>query len=164
LDDEGVIVPLAEQDRSRYNRSLVDRGIRHLAASATGDRWTRWHLEAGIAFEHTTASSVGETNWSRIVEYYDALMALAPSPVVALNRAVALAEVGGIVAARDALASIAADPKLADYSFFWAARADIERRDGHADEARRFYRRAIELAKSRAERLSYERRLRSLEN
>jgi RNA polymerase sigma-70 factor (ECF subfamily) len=164
LDDGGVIVPLAEQDRARWNRSLLERGVQHLGASATGDGFTRWHLEAGIAFEHTSASSVAETNWGRIVEYYDALMALSPGPVVALNRGLALAELRGPDAGREALASLADDPKLAAYSFFWAARADIERRSGHTAEARALYQRAVALAKSRAERLSYERRLRDLEN
>jgi RNA polymerase sigma-70 factor (ECF subfamily) len=159
LDEEGVIVPLAEQDRTRYDRSLVERGVRHLGASATGDRLTPWHLEAGIAFEHTSAPSVERTNWERIVELYDGLMSLGPGPIVALNRAVALAELRGLDAGREALAALAADPKLARYSFFWAARADIERRSGRAAEARAFYERAVALAKSRAERLSYERRL-----
>jgi RNA polymerase sigma factor (sigma-70 family) len=158
LDDEGVIVPLAEQDRSRWDRDLMGRGLRHLGESATGDGYTRWHLEAGIAFEHTSASTMAETNWARIVEYYDALMALAPGPVVALNRGLALAEVHGLDAGRRALASLAEDPKLAEYSFYWAARADIERRAGRAGEARVLYQRAMVMARSRAERLSYERR------
>jgi len=164
LDDEGVIVPLAEQDRSRWNRALVDRGVRHLGESATGDHWTRWHLEAGIAFEHTCASSIAETSWARIVEYYDALMALSPGPVVALNRGLAIAELRGLDAGRDALAALADHPKFARYSFYWAARADIERRTGRAAEAAPLYRRAVALAKGRAERLSYERRLRDLED
>lgn len=159
LCDDDVIVPLAEQDRSRWDRTLVDRGLRHLAASATGDRLTRWHLEAGIAFEHTSAVSVQSTNWARIVEYYDALATLSPGPVVALNRALAIAELRGLEAGRQALAALVDEPKLAQYSFFWAARADIERRARRMPEAHEFYHRAITLAKSRAERLSYQRRL-----
>jgi RNA polymerase sigma factor (sigma-70 family) len=107
LDEGGVVVPLAEQDRSRWDRSLVDRGLRHLGESATGDHWTRWHLEAGIAFEHTRAASVAETNWGRIVAYYDALSELAPSPVIALNRGLAVAELLGLEAGRGALESLA---------------------------------------------------------
>ncbi|MGZ3455592.1 MAG: RNA polymerase sigma factor [Polyangiales bacterium] len=164
LSEDGVFVPLVEQDRSRWDRSLVERGVVHLAESAGGVRLTRWHLEAGIAFEHTSAASVAETNWARIVEYYDALTALSPGPVVALNRAVALAEVGGLEAGRSALTPLESDPKLANYSFYWAARADIERRSGRTQEAKALYQRAITLAKSRAERLSYEKRMRTLEN
>jgi RNA polymerase sigma-70 factor (ECF subfamily) len=164
LSEDGVIVPLGEQDRSRWDRALIARGIAHLGAGAAGDGWTRWHLEAGIAFEHTTAPSVEATNWERIVAYYDALWAISPGPVVALNRGLALAELRGLDAGRAALAALADDPKLSGYSFFWAARADIERRNGRVAEAQALYQRAIALAKSRAERLSYERRLRDMQN
>jgi RNA polymerase sigma factor (sigma-70 family) len=164
LDDEGVLLPLSEQDRSRWDRSLIERGVRHLGASATGDRFSRWHLEAGIAFEHTNAASVDETSWERIVELYDALLALAPGPIVALNRGLAVAQLRGPDAGRAALAALADDPKLARYSFLWAALADLERRARRVAEATAHYRRAITLAKSGAERASYERRLRALEN
>jgi RNA polymerase sigma-70 factor (ECF subfamily) len=125
---------------------------------------TRWHLEAGIACEHTMASSVQETDWRRIVDLYDALMAVAPGPVVALNRGLAIAELRGLEAGRQALQAAAEDEKLARYSFLWAALADIERRAGRPTEARRLYARAIELASSQAERLGYERKLRLLAN
>ncbi len=162
LADDGGFVPLAEQDRARWDRALVDRGVGHLGASAGGDGWTRWHLEAGIAFEHTRAPSVAATDWARIVGYYDALVALAPSPVVAMNRALAIAELRGLDAGRDELAALAEDAKLAEYSFFWAARADVERRSRRGEEARAFYRRASALARSRPERITYERRLAEL--
>ena len=84
--------------------------------------------------------------------------------VVALNRGLALAELHRLDAGREALALLADDPKLAQYSFFWAALADLERRSARPAEARALYRRAASHAKSRAERLSYERRMRSLEN
>jgi RNA polymerase sigma factor (sigma-70 family) len=164
LDDEGVLVPLADQDRSRWDRVLLERGILHLGASAAGQALTRWHLEAGIAFEHTRAASVAETDWPKIAAYYDALLALAPGPIVALNRGVALAELHGLQAGRDDLERLRDDPRLARYSFFWAALADLARRAGRASEARPLYRRAIDLARSRAERASYERRLAALEN
>jgi RNA polymerase sigma factor (sigma-70 family) len=164
LDEEGVIVPLAEQDRSLFDRALFERGTYHLGASAGGQRLTRFHLEAGIAFEHTRAGSLGETDWARIVEYYDALVAASPGPIVSLNRALAVAELLGLDAGRAALSPLENDPKLAEYSFFWAALADIERRSGHDEEARPLYERATRLAKSRAERASYERRLRKLGN
>jgi RNA polymerase sigma factor (sigma-70 family) len=164
LDEAGALVPLAEQDRSRWDRALIERGIAHLGGSAHGERMTRWHLEAGIAFEHATAPSVTETNWAKIVEYYDALTTVSPGPVVALNRALALAELRGLDAGRGALARLDGDPQLARYSFFWAARADVERRAGRNAEAREHYVRAVALAKNRAERLSYEKRLRGLEH
>jgi RNA polymerase sigma factor (sigma-70 family) len=159
LDPDGVFVPLARQDRSRWNRALLERGLQHLGESAGGVRWTRWHLEAGIAFEHSTAPSIGRTNWERIVAYYDELLVLSPSPVIAMNRGLAVAELRGLDAGRAALCALEGDPKLASYSFYWAARADIERRSGHAPQAAALYRRAIALSKSRAEAGSYERRL-----
>src|SRR5262249_44604968 len=102
LGERGAVALLAPQDRSRWDRSLVERGVHHLAASATGEEWSRWHLEAGIALEHTIAPSLAETSWGKIALYYDALMDLAPGPVVAMNRALALAEVHGLDAGRDA--------------------------------------------------------------
>jgi RNA polymerase sigma-70 factor (ECF subfamily) len=162
LDEHGVFVPLAEQDRSRWDRSLISRGVIHLGQCATGTHASRWHIEAGIACEHTIAPSVQATDWRRIVEFYDTLLVLAPGPVVALNRALAIAELQGLDAGRDALADVANDARLGAYSFYWAAAADLERRAGNAAEARTLYERAMSLAKSRAERLGYEQKLRLL--
>jgi len=159
LDEHGVFLPLAEQDRARWDRSLIERGVLHLAAAATGEQLGRWHLEAGIACEHAIAAALDDTNWARIVELYDQLLRIAPSPVVALNRALAVAELRGLDAGRAALAALADDVKLADYPFFWGARADVERRAGRPDQARPLYERAVALSRSRAEREAYQRRL-----
>jgi RNA polymerase sigma factor (sigma-70 family) len=163
LDPEGVLMPLEDQDRSQWDHSLINRGVVHLAEAATGERLTRWHLEAGIACEHTTAPSVRETDWRRIVELYDELLALAPGPIVALNRALAVAEVSGLDAARQALLAMKDDKRLAGYPFFWAALADVERRSGRPAHARPLYQRATTLARSRAERVAYERRIERLD-
>jgi predicted RNA polymerase sigma factor len=157
VDVDGALVPLGEQDRTRWDRALIDRGVRHLGDSATGVAWSRWHLEAGIAFEHARAPTLADTRWETIVEYYDALATLAPGPIVALNRGLAIAEVRGIAAGRVELAALAQEPKLASYSYYWAARADLERRDGRAADARAFYERAISHARSDAERRAYAR-------
>jgi RNA polymerase sigma-70 factor (ECF subfamily) len=163
LDAEGVFVPLAEQDRSRWDRRLIERGLAHLAASATGDRMSRWHLEAGIACEHTVALSVGETAWDRIVGFYDVLMVQSPGPIVALNRALAVAERDGVEEGRRQLVAVAGDKKVARYPFYWAALADLQRRADRYGEARSSYERAIELSRSPAEKASYRRRLDLLE-
>jgi RNA polymerase sigma-70 factor (ECF subfamily) len=163
LDDADVFVPLAEQDRTRWDRSLIERAVLHLAEASTGDRLTRWHLEAGIACEHTIAPSVRETDWQRIVDLYDALVAAAPSPIISMNRALAVAELRGLDAGKKELRALAGDPKLSEYSFYWAALADVERRAGRKAEARPLYERAAGLARTRAERLSYERRLKLLD-
>jgi RNA polymerase sigma-70 factor (ECF subfamily) len=163
LDAEGVFVPLEDQDRGRWDSALIERGLAHLAASAAGDRMSRWHLEAGIACEHAVAPSVGETDWDRIVAFYDLLVAQSPGPVVALNRALAVAERDGIEEGRRQLVAVADDKKLARYPFYWAALADLQRRADRHAEARSSYERAIELSRSPAERASYRRRIELLE-
>jgi RNA polymerase sigma factor (sigma-70 family) len=163
VDDQGVFIPLEHQDRRRWDRALVERGLQHLARSATGHHMSRWHLEAGIACEHAIAPSLEETDWDRIVDLYDLLVQRSQSPVVALNRALALAERDGVEVGRRELLALADDPKLSNYPFYWAARADLERRAERLATARSDYQRAIALARSPAERVSYERRLDLLE-
>jgi RNA polymerase sigma factor (sigma-70 family) len=163
VDEQGVFVPLEDQDRCRWDRALIERGLAHLARSATGERMSRWHLEAGIACEHAIAPSVRETDWNRIVVLYDLLLRQSPSPVVALNRALALAERDGVDEGRRALMALASDRKLSTYPFYWAARADLERRAEQPAAARSSYERAIAFARSSAERVSYERRLELLD-
>jgi hypothetical protein len=90
LDAEGVFVPLEEQDRTRWDWALIERGLGHLAASAAGDRMSRWHLEAGIACEHAVAPSVRATDWGRIVAFYDLLVAQAPGPSATGSRRAAV--------------------------------------------------------------------------
>ena len=163
LDAEGVFIPLAEQDRSRWDRALIERGLAQLAASAVGDRMSRWHLEAGIACEHVVAPSVGETDWDRIVTFYDVLMAQSPGPIVALNRALAVAERDGVEEGLRELVAVVDDKKLARYPFYWAAFADLQRRADRRAEARSSYEHAIELSRSPAERASYQRRVELLD-
>jgi RNA polymerase sigma factor (sigma-70 family) len=163
LDADGAFVPLEEQDRARWDRSLIERGLAYLAASAGGERMSRWHLEAGIACEHAVAMSVRETDWARVVALYDLLMAQSPGPIVALNRALAVAERDGVEAGRRELVAVAGDRKLARYPFYWAAVADLQRRAEKHAEARSSYERAIEFSRSTAERAAYRRRIELLE-
>jgi RNA polymerase sigma factor (sigma-70 family) len=163
LDEGGVFVPLAEQDRARWDHELIERGLAHLAASAAGGAMSRWHLEAGIACEHVVAPSIVATDWSRIVDFYDQLASRSPSPIVVLNRALAVAERDGAEEGCRHLVAIAEEKKVADYPFYWAARADLERRSGREEDARSSYERAIELSRGRAERDSYRRRVELLE-
>ena len=99
---------------------------------------SRWHLEAGIACEHAIAPSIQKTDWDRIVGFYQVL-AQSWSPVVALNRALALAERDGLDAGRRELIALAGERKLSRYPFYWAARADLERRAGRHAAAREHY-------------------------
>jgi RNA polymerase sigma-70 factor (ECF subfamily) len=153
---------LEDQDRSRWDRARIERGLIHLAHAATGDHLSRWHLEAGIACEHAIAPSVPETDWERIISFYQVLAEQSPSPIVALNRALAVAERDGVAEGRRELIALAHEPKLSRYPFYWAARADLERRAGRQAAAREYYEHAIALARSPAERTSYERRIEGL--
>ena len=162
LDADLIFVPLAEQDRTRWNTELIGRGVAHLASAAEGTTVTRWHLEAGIACEHTVAASLGATHWARIVDLYDALLAFAPGPIVELNRALAVAELRGVSAGLHALNALKDSARLETYPFYWAARADLERRGGQRTAARAMYQRAVDVARNYAERAAYQRCLAQL--
>jgi RNA polymerase sigma-70 factor (ECF subfamily) len=120
---------------------------------------SEYHLEAAIAATHALAPSAEETPWADIVELYDALMRIRPSPVVALNRAVALAEQLGPERGLEALRSIPGAERLAAYPFYPAALGELELRRGHVTEARRHLRAAHRLARNPTERGFLERRL-----
>ena len=109
LDEHGVFVPLEDRDRSRWDRARIERGLMHLARSATGDHMSRWHLEGGIACEHAIAPSIQKTDWDRIIGFYQVLAQQSWSPIVALNRALAVAERDGIDAGRRELIALAGE-------------------------------------------------------
>jgi RNA polymerase sigma factor (sigma-70 family) len=159
-DPEGQLVPLEEQDRRRWDAALVARGFAALAASAQGEQVTELHLEAAIAAKHTSAPSWDATDWGGIVALYDRLLALRPTPVVALNRVVALGQAQGPAAGLAALAQIPGLPLLQDYVFLAATQADLLRRAGRLAQAVPHYLRAQQLSRSDAERRFFARRLR----
>jgi len=148
LDGAGDLSPLLEQDRSRWDSELIARGLALLERSATGSEVTIYHLEAGIAAAH----AVEETDWALIVSLYDRLITLAPSPVVALNRAVAVAERDGPAQGIDELLAIADRSRLERYPFYPAAIGELELRRGNLDAARFQFSAALTLARNAAER------------
>lgn len=158
-DPEGELLLLAEQDRSLWHRELMHQGLRHLAASAAGDELTEFHLQAGIAACHAMASSYEETDWQRILSLYDQLMALNRSPIIALNRAVALSMVHGPKAAIAALRKIADLPSLQSYALLPATFGDLHYQLGEHEVAASYYRRAIKLAGTSPERRFLRKRL-----
>src|SRR5690606_2084879 len=107
--------------RSRWDRRLVAEGLALLERSAAGDQLSSYHVEAAIAAVHASASTLEETDWSAIVALYDRLMAIAPSPIVALNRAIAVAESEGPERGLGELAAITERDRLANYPFYSAA-------------------------------------------
>jgi RNA polymerase sigma factor (sigma-70 family) len=158
-DAAGELVLLEDQDRSRWNQALLARGFAALAQSAAGDRVTETHLEAAIAAKHAAAPSWQAVDWPGIVDLYDRLLALRPTPVVALNRAVAIGHAQGPPAGLAALDDIQGLERLDDYLFLSATRADLLRRAGRPAEAIPHYQRARELARSDPERRFFTRRL-----
>src|SRR5215510_2478453 len=112
IDESGDLHPLVEQDRVRWNGELLERGFRLLEQSAAGPAVSAYHVEAAIAAAHATARTPADTDWVQIVGLYDRLMTLAPSPVVALNRAIAIGQRDGAERGLDALHAIAGVERL----------------------------------------------------
>jgi len=151
LADDGSLLLLAEQDRASWDRRLLSEGFRRLGASAEGSRLTSWHLEAAIAAQHALSATFEGTDWRAIRALYDLLLAARPTPVVALNRAIAVGMAEGPAAGLSALAGIPGRDRLARYPFLPAAVAEFERRAGRPARAAEALRQALALARSPAE-------------
>lgn len=149
----GELVPLGEQDRGAWDASLVTEGHRlvreRLAAAAAGVAPGRYQILAAISAVHTSARDVRDTDWSQVVALYDQLVRLDPSPIIALNRAIAVAELAGPEVALAAVDRL--EDTLAGYHAFHATRADLLRRLGRSQQSRAAYDTAIELAGNTAE-------------
>ncbi len=159
LNQAGELQVLAAQDRSRWEKQSLAAGARHLSASTAGEVVTRLHLEAGIAACHTLAPDEASTNWWRIRELYDQLLALDPSPIVALNRAVAIARCAGADAGLAALGAIPNRQALARNHLFHAVSAEFRLATGDRLGAAENLRRALALATIPVERNFLQRRL-----
>ncbi len=158
----GDLVLLADQDRSRWNRDQIAEGMSLVERALQSRRAGAYTIQAAIAAVHAEAPSAEATDWQQIVGLYDALLRVEPSPVVELNRAVAVAMRDGPAAALTLVNAILARGDLADYHLAHAARADLCRRLGDAEAARASYRRAIALVRQQPERRFLERRLSEL--
>ena len=163
LDESGDLNPLSDQDRARWDSRLVEQGFAFLDRSAVGRELTAYHLEAAIAAIHVTAASVDDTDWGTIVELYDRLMAVAPSPVVSLNRAIAIGQHEGADRGLEELQSIPDRDRLRTYPFLPAAFGEFELRRGRREAAREHFAAALDLARNPTERRFLERRLRACE-
>lgn len=126
VDANGALLRLKDQDRARWDQSLIARGMYHLATSTGGEEMTAYHLQAGIAAEHCYARDYSATNWSRIVELYDQLVRIDNSPVAALNRAVAVGRLRGPRAGKEAVSAINRLHKLDSYHLMHAAMGEFE--------------------------------------
>ena len=161
---EGDLVLLEDQDRKRWNRDQIVEGIALVRIALSSQRFGPYTLQAAIAAIHAAAPSFAATDWSQIVSLYDLLLQVAPSPVVEINRAVALAMRDSPQAGLALIDTILARGDLADYHLAHAARAELLRRMGRTAEARRSYQRALSLAQQEPEQRFLKRRLFNLEN
>jgi RNA polymerase sigma-70 factor (ECF subfamily) len=150
--DDGRLLLLAEQDRSQWDRREISEGIALVHEALRRRPPGRFALMAAIAAVHAEATSWDETDWREVVALYDVLVQLWPSPVVALNRAIAVGLADGPGAGLTALDAVAGNPQLAGYSYLSAARADFLRRLGRPDEARTSYEEALLLTENAIER------------
>jgi len=149
---DGVLVPLEDQDRSRWDGALIAEGVATLDEAIATGRAGAYQVQAAIAACHATAPDAASTDWRQIAALYDRLARLAPSPVVDLNRAVAVAMADGLDAGLALVDELAASGRLAGYHLLPATRADLLRRAGRTAEARTAYEQALELAPTGAER------------
>jgi RNA polymerase sigma factor (sigma-70 family) len=163
VDKEGNILRLQEQDRRRWNRPMIARGMFHLAQSAGGEEISQYHFQAAIAACHTAAKDYESTDWPRILSLYDQLIRIDDSPVVALNRAVAVASVHGPKAGIEALELIQDRGKLSSYHLLYSIRAELEIRLNRRETAADFFRKALEFAETKSERAFLTKRLRACE-
>ncbi|HEX6043857.1 MAG TPA: RNA polymerase sigma factor [Pyrinomonadaceae bacterium] len=161
LDADGDLVVLEEQDRSRWNRPQIDEALSLIDDALSGTAGP-FALEAAIAAEHCKAARPQDTDWRRIVECYDLLQELMPSPIVALNRAVAVGMADGPQSALPLIDELAESGELDSYHLLHAARADMLRRVGSNREAAESYKLALGLVSNDSERRFLERRLREV--
>jgi RNA polymerase sigma-70 factor (ECF subfamily) len=161
-DAAGELILLDEQDRSRWNRAYIEEGSALVREALSSQRAGAYSIQAAIAAVHAEAPTPGDTDWSEIVGLYDLLLRLTPSPIVALNRAVAIAMRDGPEVGLDTLDALLADGELDKYQLAHAARADFCRRLGRHAEARQAYARAIELTAQGPARRFLEKRLAAL--
>jgi RNA polymerase sigma-70 factor (ECF subfamily) len=163
VDGEGNLLRLQEQDRTRWHQPMIARGMYHLAQSAAGGELTEYHLQAGMAACHCSAKDHESTDWRQILSLYDRLLQFDASPVVALNRAVALAEVTGPQAAIDAVHAIENVQSLEDYHLFHAVLGEFEFQLDHLAAAASHFRKALGLAEIKSEQAFLAKRLQACE-
>lgn len=158
-DAAGNLIALFDQDRTLWDRARLNEGMCLLELSASGTELTAYHIEAAIASVHAAAPRAEDTDWSRIISLYDALMRLNASPIVALNRAIAVAQRDGPERGLDAIKAIANLDRLANYPFYPAALGELELRSGNAERARAHVQEALAKARNPMERRFFEQRL-----
>ena len=161
LDSEGNLLRLKEQDRTRWDQTMIARGMSRFAQSAAGDELSEYHLQAGIAACHCAAKDYESTDWRQILSLYDRLIEFDQSPVVALNRAVAFAKIHGPEAGITAVVAIRSSQALKSYYLLYAVLGEFESQLDHKKAAAEHFRRSFELAETTSERAFLLKRLQS---
>lgn len=151
-DENGDLRPLAEQDRDRWDHDLIGKGFRAMTLAQSGDRLSHYHIEAGIAACHAAAPSYDETDWSAIRQFYDQLVRMKPSPIISLNRAVAVTMTDGPRAGLAALDVISDATELKHYALLPATRGEFYYRLGEYDRAATEFKKALSLSAVEPER------------
>jgi RNA polymerase sigma factor (sigma-70 family) len=159
IDSSGNLTTLFDQDRSRWDQELVVEGLQMLDLSASGSELTEYHVEAAIASVHARAPRAEDIDWQAIVQLYDTLMKIRPSPIVELNRAIAVAQSEGPERGLEEIKAISDSERLASYPFYSAAFGELEFRRGRRQIAREHFRAALSHARNPMERHFLERRI-----
>lgn len=163
VDAAGDLNSLADQDRSKWDRKLISEGLNYLDLAASGPSITEYHIEAAISSVHAIATRLEDTGWHEIVLLYDRLMTIHPSPIVALNRAIAIAQRDGPERGLEEIDSITDADRLHSYPFYAAALGELELRRGKYDSASAHFLTAIGLARNEMERRFLKQRLSACE-
>ena len=161
-NEQGEYIPLAEQDTALWDWQMIEEAEALLVRASALGSIGRYQLEAALQSAHVSRQRTGHANWADVVQLYDALWAISISPVVAINRALAIAELHGASAGLAAMPNVAADARLAEYQPYWAVRAELLAKTNAQDEARRAYEIAIGLERDPAVRRFLQARLSAL--
>ena len=164
VDGAGNLLLLKEQNRTRWDQPMIARGMFHFAQSAAGEEITEYHLQAGIAASHCAAKDYESTDWRQILSLYDRLVEFDDSPVIALNRAVVVANIHGPGAGLDAVAAIQGREKLDSYYLLYAVLGEFEAQLNDPLAAAGYFRRSLQLAETKSEQLFLSKRFRACED
>ncbi|PWT95250.1 MAG: hypothetical protein C5B52_18200 [Bacteroidetes bacterium] len=151
LDSKGNILVLKNQDRNLWDREMIRLGLYYLNASAEGEQISRYHLEAAIAAEHVMAPTYEQTNWENIIRFYDLLIEMHPSPVIELNRAIAISELHGAESGIREIENIRDLPLLKNYYLLPATLGELCQRMNDNEQARKYFSQAMHLTNSPSE-------------
>jgi RNA polymerase sigma-70 factor (ECF subfamily) len=163
VDGEGNLLRLKEQDRTRWDQPMIARGMFHFAQSAAGDELTEYHLQAGVTACHCAAKDYESTDWQQILSLYDRLVEFDDSPVIALNRAIVVANIHGPKAGLDAVAAIQNRDKLDSYYLLYAVLGEFEAQLNDPAAAAGYFRKSMQLAETKSEQQFLSKRFRACE-